>query len=106
MRRAPLLVGVALAAALPLVAAAVPDLVRIPRARDARPNAPPANAVFSHWRHGAYRCYACHPALFPQAAQPFTHADMAEGRFCESCHDGGEARAVNGLRCEVCHDPR
>jgi c(7)-type cytochrome triheme protein len=52
------------------------------------------------------RCYQCHPSPFPQALAPFTHADMDEGRFCATCHDGRRAVAVNQLSCEVCHAPR
>lgn len=93
----------ALLAAAPLLVVAFPSSVRIPRAR---PRPAPEAAIFSHATHGQYRCYACHPQIFPQAPQAFTHADMDAGRFCARCHDGAEARAVRALPCGSCHVPR
>jgi c(7)-type cytochrome triheme protein len=93
--------GLALLAGGTIVAFALPDTVRIPQARP-RQGAPPA-ALFSHVAHGQYRCYACHPSVFPQAPRAITHADMNGGRFCARCHDGHEASAVNGTACERCH---
>jgi c(7)-type cytochrome triheme protein len=90
---------------LPLVAAAIPTTLRIPRAREARPFAPAARALFSHAGHEPLRCFQCHPTLFPQSARAFTHADMDQGRFCGGCHDGRRAPAVNGYQCESCHVP-
>jgi c(7)-type cytochrome triheme protein len=105
-RRARGLVGPLLAAALvlaPLASLAIPAALRIPRARDARPWAPAARAVFSHRSHEPLRCYQCHPSFFPQALVPFTHAEMDQGRFCGGCHDGQRATAVAALPCEGCH---
>ena len=99
-----LLAAVVLAA--PLVGVAVPDRVVIPSKMARAPDTPPPPAQFSHLLHGVYRCYACHPALFPQNPQAFSHADMAEGRFCGACHDGQEAVAVTTMRCEGCHVAR
>jgi c(7)-type cytochrome triheme protein len=98
--------AVAVQAALAPGGAAVPDIVRVPRARPHPRGTPPENASFSHWRHGAYRCFACHPAIFPQAPEAFTHADMSLGRYCGRCHDGAESRAVRDYRCEACHVAR
>jgi c(7)-type cytochrome triheme protein len=92
--------------ALPVVGLAVPDTVRIPRAKEHPPGTPQAAALFSHWGHQSYRCYACHPATFPQAQVAFTHADMSQGRFCGRCHGGGEAPAVYSYKCERCHVAR
>jgi c(7)-type cytochrome triheme protein len=88
---------------LPLVGLAVPDTVRIPAARPHPEGTPQAEAVFSHWGHTSYRCFACHPSVFPQAPLSFTHADMGKGRFCAKCHGGGDAPAVYSYRCERCH---
>jgi c(7)-type cytochrome triheme protein len=93
-----------LAAGASVVALALPDTVRIPQVKP-RASTPPG-ALFSHVAHGTYRCYACHPSVFPQALQAFTHADMNAGRFCGSCHDGHEASAVNRTPCESCHAAR
>lgn len=97
---------VAALAALPIVTAALPATVRIPRAKDHRPGAPADRALFSHRSHELFRCYACHPSIFPQALVPFTHADMERGRFCGTCHDGQRAQAVASLACARCHAPR
>lgn len=92
--------------ALSLVGTALPDRIRIPKAKEHPPGAPQDSALFSHWRHGVYRCYSCHPDVFPQSVLGFTHADMNAGRFCGRCHDGREAKAVTAHRCETCHVPR
>jgi len=97
---------VGLVVVLPLVGLAMPDTVRIPPAGPRRPGAPQAEALFSHWEHARYRCQQCHPSVFPQAPLGFTHAQMSEGKFCGRCHDGRAARAITGIRCEVCHAPR
>lgn len=81
-------------------AVAVPDVVRIPH-RDAA--TPMPNARFSHREHAQYQCYSCHPSVFPQMREAFTHADMNEGRFCARCHNGGAAPEVKSYACEVCH---
>jgi c(7)-type cytochrome triheme protein len=90
---------------LPLVALALPDTVRIPRAKEHRPGAPAARALFSHRAHEPLRCYQCHPSPFPQALAPFTHADMDRGLFCGACHEGRRAQAISAYRCESCHVP-
>ena len=102
--RASALALLGLAAGASVVAFALPDTVRIPQAKP-RAGAPPG-ALFSHVAHGGYRCYVCHPSVFPQALQAFTHADMSAGRFCGRCHDGREASAVNRTACESCHAAR
>jgi c(7)-type cytochrome triheme protein len=93
--------------ALPVVGLAIPDTIRIPRAKDHPAGTPQASALFSHWGHNSYRCYACHPAVFPQARLAFTHADMNDGKFCGSCHRvGGFAPAIARYQCERCHVSR
>lgn len=99
----PALLGLLVAGAS-VVALALPDTVHIPQAQP-RAGTPPA-ALFSHVEHGVYRCYACHPSVFPQTLQAFTHADMNAGRFCGGCHDGHEAPAVSHTACESCHVAR
>jgi c(7)-type cytochrome triheme protein len=101
-----LVAGCFVVAIAPVVTVALPATVRIPRAKDHRPGAPGANALFSHRTHAPQHCYQCHPGLFPQALVPFTHADMDRGRFCGACHDGQRADAVASYRCESCHVPR
>jgi c(7)-type cytochrome triheme protein len=91
---------------VPLVALAIPDTIRIPQVKDHPTGTPQASALFSHWGHNAYRCYACHPAVFPQARVGFTHAEMNEGKFCGRCHGGGEAPAIAQYKCERCHVAR
>jgi c(7)-type cytochrome triheme protein len=94
----------ALVLGIPLVGLAVPDTVRIPKAKQHPPGTPQPAAIFSHWSHGSLRCYSCHPAIFPQAPLSFTHADMNRGRFCAGCHQtGGQAPAVQSYTCDRCH---
>jgi c(7)-type cytochrome triheme protein len=89
---------------LPLLAVHAPQRLRI-QPLEARPAGPPP-AVFSHWAHDRLGCYACHPGIFPQAPQGFTHQQMQAGRACGACHDGRGAQAVSALRCEDCHVAR
>jgi c(7)-type cytochrome triheme protein len=105
-RRAPAIVALGLLLAAPLIALALPDTVRIPRARPHPPGTPQPAALFSHWSHAPYRCFSCHPSVFPQGLVAFTHADMNEGRFCARCHGAGEAPAVYSYHCERCHASR
>jgi c(7)-type cytochrome triheme protein len=99
--------GLALVAvAVPLVGLAVPDTVRIPPAKEHPPGTPQAAALFSHWGHSSYRCYSCHPDVFPQELVSFTHADMNQGKFCGHCHGSGEAPAIPTYQCERCHVAR
>jgi c(7)-type cytochrome triheme protein len=85
-----------------VLAAAFPAVLRIPRRSSGAPVVPP-RALFSHRTHGSFGCYACHPAVFPQASFGFTHAEMREGRFCGRCHDGGTSFAIEGAACARCH---
>jgi c(7)-type cytochrome triheme protein len=89
----------------PVIGAAYPSAVRLPRAT---PGEAPtiAAALFSHRTHGSYGCFACHPSTFPQAPLGFTHEDMKHGRFCGRCHDGHVAFAVSTTACGACHAPR
>jgi c(7)-type cytochrome triheme protein len=105
MRMGLLLVALGLAA-FPLAGLGLPDRVRIPIAKPHPAGAPQAAALFSHWSHSQYRCFACHPSTFPQVPVGFTHADMNEGRFCARCHAGKTAPAVSQYRCEACHVAR
>jgi c(7)-type cytochrome triheme protein len=96
-------VGVLLGAA-PVIGAAYPSSVRLPRVQAGEAPTIPA-ALFSHRTHGSFGCFACHPATFPQAPLGFTHEDMRQGRFCGRCHDGHIAFAVAGRACGECHAP-
>lgn len=93
-----------MALAAPVIGAAFPSALRIPRRETTAANALPL-ALFSHRAHGAATCFSCHPSTFPQAAVAFTHADMNQGRFCGHCHDGRTAFAVTGTLCGTCHAP-
>jgi c(7)-type cytochrome triheme protein len=90
--------------ASPVIGAAYPSALRIPRKQAAHAPAIPA-ALFSHRTHGTFGCFTCHPSVFPQAPLGFTHGDMTEGRFCGRCHDGRVAFAVTGAACAGCHVP-
>lgn len=85
----------------------MPDSIRIPIVEEHGPKDPPDAALFSHWNHDGYQCYACHPAVFPKRKMGFTHKQMEDGRFCGSCHNGVEAwnMHVASADCESCHVP-
>lgn len=91
----------------PAVALGVPDKIRIPIAKPHGAGEPPDSALFSHWQHDFYSCASCHPSTFPQRKLGFTHAEMEQGRFCGSCHDGQIAFSpkTKGIDCETCHVP-
>lgn len=91
--------------AVPVIAIGAPDTVRIPMQKAREKGDPPDSALFSHWEHSEYGCFACHPSVFPQKRVGFTHDDMAAGRFCGSCHDGVTAFGPKdkGVDCETCH---
>ncbi len=88
-----------------IVAISAPDTVQIPVVKTHEKGDPPEAATFSHWAHDGYQCYDCHPGTFPEGPLGFTHADMARGRFCGSCHDGHTAWSPKGkgIECEACH---
>lgn len=92
-----------LALVLPAIAlgAAFPAVLRIPR-KNPSVTVPPA-ALFSHRTHQSFGCYACHPAVFPQALVGFTHEEMQAEKFCGHCHDGRTAFAIAGAECARCH---
>lgn len=102
-RLAALVVGTALAGTA--LGAAFPAVLRIPR-RVPAAAAGLDRALFSHPAHASFGCYACHPAVFPQAPLAFTHVDMRDGRFCGACHDGRTAFAVEAAPCGRCHVAR
>ena len=82
-----------------------PDTIRIPPVIEHGKGDPPDPALFSHWKHGRFYCYTCHPSVFPQRRLGFTHEDMDEGRFCGTCHDGKRAFSPDDddVECESCH---
>lgn len=78
--------------------------VRIPIVRAHGKGDPKQAALFSHWSHDEYPCYACHPSIFPQQRAGFTHDELDDGRFCATCHDGKTAWSVDDApECETCH---
>lgn len=93
-----------LMAAAPVIAAAYPSVLRIPRKDIGRAPSVPF-ALFSHRTHGSLGCFACHPSVFQQVLLGFTHDEMSRGRFCGRCHDGRVAFAVAGRACGDCHAP-
>ena len=84
----------------------MPDAVRIPpvASRPKGSSLPPA--LFRHGSHGQFTCYACHPSLFPQYPEGFTHAQMHDGGYCGACHEGTAAFSIREAACEACHVPR
>lgn len=85
--------------AAPIAVLAIPESVRLPQA----PDQDEVGATFSHWTHGEYGCFVCHPGLFPQQKKTFTHDDMDKGMYCGACHDGKLAFAPGDADCETCH---
>jgi len=96
-----LLLAVAL---VPMAVFAIPESVRIPVVED-HDGEPEHPALFDHWTHDQYRCYACHPGIFPQRKLGFTHDDMDKGLYCGACHDGINAFHPDDdeVECEHCH---
>ena len=69
--------------------------------------APPV--VFPHWLHRIeFKCSACHPDVFPMAANTVTimmERMAAKRNFCSTCHNGTVAwRPVNCTRCHRVDD--
>jgi c(7)-type cytochrome triheme protein len=86
-----------------LVGLALPARLRIPPLAPHPAGAPAAAAAFSHVGHASMPCYMCHPSVFPQALQGFTHREMRQGRYCGACHDGVGATAIEKMTCAGCH---
>lgn len=84
-----------------------PDEVRIPMLEEREDDDPPDSALFSHWTHNQYYCYACHPSVVPQRKKGFTHAEMDRGGKCGACHNGVETWLIDDAPdgCESCHVP-
>lgn len=82
---------------------AMPASVRIPKVAVHAEDDPQAAALFSHWAHDDFKCYACHPSVFPQRRLGFTHAELDAGRYCATCHDGKRAWSYDEAECETCH---
>jgi c(7)-type cytochrome triheme protein len=61
--------------------------------------------VFPHWFHRIrFRCKVCHHELgfeMRAGANDVRMADIAEGRFCGTCHNNDIAWGAD--RCELCH---
>lgn len=82
---------------------ALPARLRIPPVAPHPAGAPAAAAAFSHVGHASMPCYMCHPSVFPQALQGFTHREMRQGRYCGACHAGVNAKAIEKMTCSECH---
>jgi c(7)-type cytochrome triheme protein len=87
-------------AAVPL-AAGTPAII-VMQQPDVSDEAP---VLFKHWKHQrAYKCYSCHPGIFPQWEKTlFDHDAMDAGKYCGACHDGKVAFLPDDEECEVCH---
>lgn len=91
----------AIAVAAPAVWAEYGDVVLNRRAEKAgvRP------VVFPHWFHRIrFRCKVCHHELgfeMRAGANDVRMADIAEGRFCGTCHNNDIAWGAE--RCDLCH---
>ncbi len=85
-----------------------PESIQIPAPGPRGEDHPENLAVFPHWAHADYKCYVCHPAIFPQRKMGFTHDQMDEGRYCGACHDGKTAFSYDDddIDCEICHHAR
>jgi c(7)-type cytochrome triheme protein len=103
-RRGAWLAAAVLMVAAPVIAAAYPSVLRIPRKESGRAPSVPL-ALFSHRTHGSLGCFACHPSVFQQVPVGFTHDEMRAGQFCGRCHDGRVAFAVARRVCGDCHAP-
>jgi c(7)-type cytochrome triheme protein len=86
-----------------LAVLALPARLRIPPLAPHPAGAPAAAAAFSHVGHASMPCYMCHPSVFPQALQGFTHREMGQGRYCGACHSGVGAIAIEKMTCSGCH---
>lgn len=64
-------------------------------------------AVFPHWFHRIrFRCFVCHPAIFPMqktSGREIQMDDIRAGRYCGACHDGKTAWAPSYENCTRCH---
>jgi c(7)-type cytochrome triheme protein len=64
--------------------------------------------VFPHWFHRIrFRCKVCHNELgfvMRAGANDVRMVDIANGKFCGMCHDGGIAWGAD--RCDLCHSGR
>ncbi len=64
------------------------------------------NVTFSGKIHAnaGLKCMDCHPKIFPMKFEPgkFTMAQINEGKYCGTCHNGTKAFATKG-NCEKCH---
>ncbi len=66
-------------------------------------------AIFPHWVHRIrFKCYACHPAVFPMKrnSTEITMDAIQDGKFCGVCHNGQVAFQVTFETCNRCHRPR
>ncbi len=89
----------------PAPATGMPESLRIPMLQEREKGDPPEEALFSHWGHAQYRCYECHPSVFPERKKGFTHDDMKQGKYCGACHNDRIAWSPENDRveCEACH---
>lgn len=64
--------------------------------------------IFPHWFHRIrFRCKVCHDELgfkMRAGANDVQMADIANGKFCGMCHNGGIAWGAD--RCDLCHSGR
>lgn len=61
--------------------------------------------VFPHWFHRVrFRCKVCHADLgfkMKAGANEVTMANIIEGQYCGSCHNGEIAWSIEN--CDICH---
>ncbi len=64
--------------------------------------------IFPHWFHRIrFRCKVCHNELgfkMRAGANDVRMVDVANGRFCGTCHNGQIAWGAE--RCDLCHSGR
>lgn len=101
------LVFLLLAAFTPVIIAAPPGDLVIPRQEGAGSTEFMPPSIFPHWIHRIrYRCDACHDSLFKMelGATDITMEQMGIGQSCGVCHDGETAFETGFENCERCHD--
>lgn len=86
---------------------AVPGDIVFPR-QDTQITEGIPSAAFPHWFHRIrYRCFVCHPDLFPMEVtnEGITMDAINAGKACGACHNGQTAWAATFETCARCHVP-
>jgi c(7)-type cytochrome triheme protein len=102
MKRAALLIGLALAAPPPWAEYADVVIDKRSTQEGVRP------VIFPHWFHRIrFRCKVCHHELgfvMRAGANDVLMSDIIDGKFCGTCHN--ERIAWGADRCDLCHSAK